>query len=252
MENKGSWVKLYHKLQDWEWFREPNMLVVFVHLLLKASYKPFKYKGAVYGRGVVITSREELSKETGLSERTIRTCLSRMKVTFEISLKTTKQGSVITLNNYERYQGENFGSDQPTTNERPTSDRQTTSYIEYRNNITLTPRACAREEFFNQFFEKSREASLEALCKNLGIEYEKLKTMAADVINEWELTARRPHRDFSDASQHLIATIRSRLKSERFTQKLKPNGTSEKKDRFSERRGTETAARTAEDYAQSF
>ncbi len=123
-----GWLKLFYQFREWEWYGDPNMVALFIHLLLRANFKPVRRKGEVYGRGVVLTSREELSRETGISERTIRTCLTRLKTTNEITIKATKQGSVITLTNYDKYQSQNAESDQRNdqpSDQRPTNDRPT-------------------------------------------------------------------------------------------------------------------------------
>ncbi|MDE6802178.1 MAG: hypothetical protein K2J06_05375, partial [Muribaculaceae bacterium] len=139
-----GWIKLFYQFRSWEWYGDPNMVSLFIHLLLRANFRPVRQKGVLYDRGVVVTSREELSRETGISEQTVRTCLTRLKSTNEITIKSTKQGSVITICNYDRYQYTppdiNQAVNQPTnhelTNDQPTTDQQLTNSKEYKNIIT--------------------------------------------------------------------------------------------------------------------
>ena len=74
-------------------------------------------------RGQLVTSYESLHNKTGLSIRTLRTCLSRLEETGEIVRDATNRFSIITISNYESYQGESFESDKQTTNKEQASDQ---------------------------------------------------------------------------------------------------------------------------------
>lgn len=82
-------------------------------------------------RGQLITGRKRISKDTGISERSIRTCIKRLKSTSEVSVKTTNKYSIITLCNYDDYQVSTEQNDQQndqlTANKRPASDQQVTT-----------------------------------------------------------------------------------------------------------------------------
>jgi hypothetical protein len=89
---------------DWEWYKTPNMVHVYTHLLLKANHSSTSWQGVVVHRGQLISGRRVMATETGLSEQAIRSCLNRLQSTSEITIKTTNKYSVITLCNYEKYQ----------------------------------------------------------------------------------------------------------------------------------------------------
>lgn len=226
-----GWLKLFYQFRDWEWYGDPNMVALFIHLLLRANYKPVRRRGEVYGRGVVLTSREELSHETGISERAIRTCLTRLKTTNEIAIKVTKHGSVITLTNYDKYQNQNAESDQrndqqndqpndqQVTNKRPANDQQTTSSKEIkkeRNKEYFVVDEMTREEFFNDFFSEQRTATIEQLCMARAFgSIENFKRLATAVLAEWEALPEPKHRDIKDARQHLINHCSRKMSAER-------------------------------------
>ena len=221
-----GWLKLFYQFREWEWYGDPNMVALFIHLLLRANFKPVRRKGEVYGRGVVLTSREELSRETGISERTIRTCLTRLKTTNEITIKATKQGSVITLTNYDKYQSQNAEndqrndqpSDQRVTNDRPTTDQQVTSSIEVKKERIeeyVVVDEMTREEFFNDFFSEQRQATIEQLCMARAFgSIENFKRLATAVLAEWEALPEPKHRDLKDARQHLINHCSRKMSAE--------------------------------------
>lgn len=219
-----GWLKLFYQFREWEWYGDPNMVALFIHLLLRANYKPRRIKGEIYGRGVVVTSREELSRETGISERTIRTCLTRLKSTNEIAIESTKLRSVITLSNYDRYQSHNTESDQQTdqqtdqqvTNDRPTSDQQVTNNNKKeRSKEYLVVENITREAFFADFFSERHAAETEQLCMARGYgTIENFKRLANAVLAEWQAIPEPIHPDMKAARQHLINHCSRKLEAE--------------------------------------
>lgn len=144
VDSMSGWVKLHRKFLEWEWYDDNNVKIVFIHLLLKANHKPKKWRGETIERGQVLTGRIKLSEEIGLSERQIRTALTKLKSTNDLTIKATKAYSVITICNYDTYQSNDDierpaerptsgqASDQQATNERPTSDHKQ-ECKEYKN-----------------------------------------------------------------------------------------------------------------------
>ena len=100
-----GWINLYRKFEDWEWFNKSEMVHLFLYLLLKANHDDKKWNGIAIKRGQVITGIHSISLKTGISVRSVRTCLNRLISTNEITRKTTNKFSIITICNYESYQG---------------------------------------------------------------------------------------------------------------------------------------------------
>lgn len=119
----SGWIKLHRKITDWEWFEDKNTFIVFITLLLMANHKEKKYKGIVVKVGSVVTGRDILARQTKLSVQQIRTALNKLKLTNEITIETSPQGTVIEIVNYKKYQ--------LTTNEitieQPINNHQTTT-----------------------------------------------------------------------------------------------------------------------------
>lgn len=130
-ENEGGWIKMFYRFLEWEWYGDTNMVRLFLHLLLKANYKPLRWQGLNVERGQFVTSLRSLCDQTGLHERSVRTCLSRLEKTGEILQKTTNKYRIITICNYERYQmiesDERQTTDKQPTSKRQTRDKQTTT-----------------------------------------------------------------------------------------------------------------------------
>ena len=61
--------------------------------------------------------RKKAAEETGLSQQVIRTCLKKLKKYENLTIKTTNKYSIITICNWDVYQGEEISkqpADQPT------------------------------------------------------------------------------------------------------------------------------------------
>lgn len=125
-----GWVKMYRKLLDWEWYSDSKMVHLFIHMMLKANHKPGKWKGHLIESGQFISGRKMLSAETGISERSVRTCLDRLKESDVVTIKTTSKFSLFEINNWDMYQNEeqsDLQNDQLPTRKRPATDQETTT-----------------------------------------------------------------------------------------------------------------------------
>ena len=131
-----GWIKIHRQLLSWEWYDDTNTFRLFMHLLLKANHKDKKYRGKVVKAGSLLTGRELLSAETGLSIQQIRTSISRLKSTNEITIKTSKQGSVIQVVKYAKYQivTNKVTNSQPTANQQLTTNKNVKNEKNVKNN----------------------------------------------------------------------------------------------------------------------
>jgi uncharacterized phage protein (TIGR02220 family) len=106
---------LHRKMVEWEWYTEPNVVRLFIHCLLRANHVDAKWRGVEIKRGQFVTSADKLATELGLTRQKIRTALANLQITNEITIKTSTQHTVITVNNYDSYQA----STNETTNNQP-------------------------------------------------------------------------------------------------------------------------------------
>jgi hypothetical protein len=122
MNEDSGWVKLHRKLKNWGWRSDPNTFLVFINLLLEANFTENNWRGEKLAPGQLIFGRKSFSKKTGISERSIRTALTHLISTNEVTIKTTSKYSVITINNWNQYQQYDQRSDQQPTSNRPATD----------------------------------------------------------------------------------------------------------------------------------
>ena len=135
-----GYIQLHRQMLEWEWYKDANTARVFIHLLLKANWKKGKWRGIEIDRGQLVTSRAHLAKECRISEQSVRTALTHLKSTGEITIETTNRYSLITIAKYDKYQSGGEAINQQTdrqinqvsTNNQPTTNQQPTT-IEERN-----------------------------------------------------------------------------------------------------------------------
>jgi len=132
-----TWIKIYRKFLEWEWYDDINTKCLFLHLLLTASNADKKWHGMTVQRGQVITSLDSLHEDLGLSVRQIRTSLEKLKSTGEVTSKATNKFRVITICKYDSYQDSKVYNDKQTdkqaTSKRQADDKQATTSKEYKN-----------------------------------------------------------------------------------------------------------------------
>lgn len=131
-----GWLKLHRKLLNWEWYNKSEYVHLFLHILIKANFEDKKWQGIEVKKGQLVTSINHLSLETGISERSIRTILNKLKTTSELTIKTTNKFSVITIEKYSEYQCDEEKTTSKTTNKaspkRQTTDKQLTTTKEVK------------------------------------------------------------------------------------------------------------------------
>lgn len=114
MQELNGYIKLFRKLIRWGWYQDSVVKDLFLHCLICASYKDFEWMGMELKAGQFITGRKKLAEELGFSEQQIRTAISKLESTGEISVFSTNKYSIITVTNWENYQGDS--NEQPTEN----------------------------------------------------------------------------------------------------------------------------------------
>lgn len=129
-----GFIKLHRSILNWEWWKDGNTRSVFLWLLLNAQWEDSRYKGVEVPKGSLVAGRKMIAEELGISERNVRTSLNHLKSTNEIAIKTTNKFSVITIVNWEKYQGFDSEATNKPTN-KPSLNRPTSDHIKEIKNI---------------------------------------------------------------------------------------------------------------------
>ena len=125
MAHEG-YIYLWRSILHSDFYATPNTCHLAVHLMLTAAWKDHHIlvggKRLLLQRGQAYTGRRKLRKETGLTEREIRTSLRHLENVGFLTRTPTNKGSAITICKYNSYQNIIIHSD-PQTDQQPTSNR---------------------------------------------------------------------------------------------------------------------------------
>lgn len=135
----NTYIKLFRKMLSWEWYKDTCTTRVFLHILLRANYKPSKYKGMDIDAGECVFGRKQWAEELGLSEQQVKTALKHLKSTNEITIKSTNKFSVVRVEKWAFWQIEEGGTTSKVTskltNKQPTTNQQLTTSKESKKVI---------------------------------------------------------------------------------------------------------------------
>ncbi len=127
-----SWIKLYRQMLMSEFWisEEPfSSRDAFIHVLLSANWKDGKavYNGQVINvrRGQCLTSIRKLSTTFHWGVHRVYRWIKMMKLLGMIDSENVKSGTLITIVNYEKYQGETGYDYIPTGNTNGNTDGNT-------------------------------------------------------------------------------------------------------------------------------
>lgn len=125
MKEDFSWVKLYRKIEDWGWYQENNTKVVFLHLLIKCNYKESEFFGHKIMPGEICISYGTLSAQLRISVSAVRTAISNLVFSGEISKKIIRKSHanllIFSLVKWDMYNGQ-ITSEQLQNSFRSTSE----------------------------------------------------------------------------------------------------------------------------------
>jgi DNA replication protein DnaD len=105
MANKSTFIKLDRNILRWMWYNNGNVFRVFVHLLLIAGAETRVVGTHLLARGDVLTSLESMQQRLNMSKQEVRTALSTLKKTGEITQFKVGRNVVYHVENYDYYQG---------------------------------------------------------------------------------------------------------------------------------------------------
>jgi len=129
-----GFIKLWRKSLDSPVWKNEDLWRFWTWCLLKASHKDkiqmVGYTEVELKKGDFVFGRHKASEETGLSERKIRTCLSKLKKMQNLTIETTNQYSVVSIANWPEYQDDTTSE---ATSKRPASDQQATTNKNVKN-----------------------------------------------------------------------------------------------------------------------
>lgn len=191
MDEEKGWIKLHRKFLAWEWYTDEKTKSVFLHLLLNANIKPIKWKGIQLERGELIRTLPTLSEELNMSVQEIRTAISHLKSTGEITDRLTGKIRVLKVCNYGIYQESNgdYQQDNQQDNQQPInristecqqdSNRISTADKEIKNNKNIRNKELKKKDIKDIYGEYQHVMLTEAERDRLFNDYGEAETLEA-------------------------------------------------------------------------
>ncbi|MCR1025754.1 hypothetical protein NQT66_13105 [Cellulophaga baltica] len=171
-----GYVMLHRDILEWEWYESPNVMRVFLHLILKANFTDKKWQGRLVKRGQLITSINHLASDLAISSQQVRTSLEKLDVSGSIKIKATNRYTLVTIVKYGDWQSSsaiaNKPNNNPITNKKQTDHKQITTTkegkkdnkekmkerrVSFKNNVFKYTQYS--NEILNNFFDYWSEAN---------------------------------------------------------------------------------------------
>ena len=158
----NSWIKLHRSLlKDTLWTSEcpASYKVLWINLLLMASYKDSSVYERQVKRGQVWTSQRKLCKINHISTKDIKRILNMFVIDGKIGVKYFSQGILITILNYDKFQAFSVESTEESTEgntkentkgctEESTEGRHSRNNKELNNNFLKNEKEKGRRPYF--------------------------------------------------------------------------------------------------------
>lgn len=200
----NGYLMLNKEIKRFEFFTDIKTFHLFFWLVSDANFIDGNCNGILVKRGQKLTSYRSLITETGLTEREVRTALEKLIKCNHILKTSTNKNQLLTVVEYEYFTGNNESKDIPTTNQRQTKDKPTTTIEEF--NITK------KEEFKKIERVDSSLSHFDFLDLNFKKEFLQLVTEYKPKINDWNFCIEKfnnhPYKSVS------ITTFKAWLKRE--------------------------------------
>lgn len=123
-----GWIKLYRKLMDSPIFENERLLKVFVYCLLKSSHQD---RNAVIGlqtielkKGQFVFGRKKAAAELNIPESTVWRHMKLLEKMNVLTLESNNKWTVVTVDNWGKYQGGDNESEQQMDGKRTADGQQ--------------------------------------------------------------------------------------------------------------------------------
>lgn len=200
MSNTGGWVKSYRKLKEDGWFKDLAFAGFWHWLIQSAAFKECTSFEAgreiALNPGQLVFSYKKATTETSISVQTARTYIERLKINKRINIQTTNKYSIITIINWDTYQGgEDVANKQDNSQiNRPATSKQQAEPVtplyeevkEYKENKELI-HSCANAQAQERKTQKpklKKETTFPATFLQFWNEFPK-KRSKAQALKAW-------------------------------------------------------------------
>lgn len=126
-----GWIKLHRSMLDSPIFSNAELLRLWVYLLMHAAYTEVD---VMVGNqmihlkpGQLVTGRKKISRDLGLDESKIRRLINKLELAGNVTITPTNKFTLVTIENWDFFQGGEQKAANKTADNRPTDDQQMTT-----------------------------------------------------------------------------------------------------------------------------
>jgi len=176
-----GYIKLWRKIREWEWFTDVNTCHLFIYMLLNARNNEGRWRGIFLDRGEIIQGIDTMAERSGITVRGVRTAISHLKATREVTERRYGKYRILQLTNYNVYHSGDKVNDKEIvsdmTGKRQGSDKEVTDNKKEekdkkeKNTYVCRPET---EALFN---------SIDEICKKYELQ-NNVKLKSLDVVVE--------------------------------------------------------------------
>lgn len=100
-----SWVKLYGKLRNWQYYNNPILLAVWIHILVEAShFDGVNDMGAHVSAGQLTIGTQKWANMVGITRNQLRYALKKLEEEGQIIAESKGKYTLITVVKWDEYQ----------------------------------------------------------------------------------------------------------------------------------------------------
>lgn len=100
----SGWYKQQRNLPERPWFKEPNVVQLYVALKSLAYVTDGRYQGEIIRRGSCPTTRADLIEMTGMKRMTLDRCLKKLIAYGDVIVKANNRFSIVTICDYDGFE----------------------------------------------------------------------------------------------------------------------------------------------------
>ena len=145
-----GWIKLHRSIIDSAVFTDADVLKVWIWLLCNVAYDDHDvvYLGKVIPlkKGQIITGRQKLSQQIGMSEGKIYRATNILKTLGNITVKSNNRYSIITVQNWLKYQNEMPNDNINITTRQQQTEQQNKQQNNGKSNSKTDSTATAKKQ----------------------------------------------------------------------------------------------------------
>ncbi len=181
-----TFIKLDRSIANWRWFQDRNTLQLWIYILMSANITDHDFEKVTVHRGELVSSYDSLSKATGMTVKEVRTALGHLVETGEVAIRRFPKFSVISIINYNMYQGDGQSSGKQRAEYGQAEGNVRANYGQQYNNVRMKE---VKNEIMEECVEEEKHAH--GRLNNVFItesEYEQFKAeypfSAENIIDE--------------------------------------------------------------------